>query len=480
MALLLPLFLIHVSLAFTLSTNNSTISRRAHHNSSPNVHLLTRQNDGTTPCSVSNPCIIGCCGNGGNPANAYICGTGETFCGPSCISNCGYKAECNPGGWDPQYVASERCPLNVCCSTFGFCGTTRDFCGDTTVPQPSCSPNSGTTRKRRIAYYEGWSVGRGCDVMLPDKVPIGFYTHINVAFAFINPDTFRVEPMDGVPGDVILQISRLKTADPELRVFLSIGGWTFNDPGPTRFTFSQLAASPSAREAFADSLITFMYAYNLDGVDLDWEYPGADDRGGVPADYANFVAWMGQLRARLNGSGRKFELSITVPSSYWYLQHFDLQGLARSLDWINIMTYDLHGTWDSNSPWIGAVALAHTNLTEIKMTFDLFWRNNIDPDQLVFGLGFYGRSFTMSNPNCMTAGCPFRRGADPGPCTENEGTLSAAEVRRIIGQGDAKVFLDQEAAVEIVTWDTDQWISYDDLPTFEMKIRYANSRCIGG
>ncbi|KAM7214514.1 glycoside hydrolase [Rhypophila decipiens] len=439
-----------------------------------------QNNDGTTPCSASNPCVIGCCGNGGNPNNAYICGTGGDFCGSSCISNCDYKAECNPGGWDPQYVASEKCPLNVCCSPFGFCGTTRGFCGDTQVPQPSCSPNSGTTRKRRIAYYEGWSTGRTCDLMLPAQIPLGFYNYINVAFASVNPNTFRVEPMDGVPNSITQQIARLKVADPQLRVFLSIGGWSFNDPGPTRLTFSQLAASASAREMFADSLISFMYYYNLDGVDIDWEYPGADDRGGVPADYVNFVTWMAQLRARLNRSGRKFELTLTVPSSYWYLQHFDLQGLARSLDWINVMTYDLHGTWDGNSPWIGAVALAHTNLTEIKMTFDLFWRNNIDPDQLVFGMGFYGRSFTMANPNCMAAGCPFTRGADAGPCTLNEGTLSAAEVRRIIAQGNAKVYLDQESAVEIVTWDNDQWISYDDLPTFEMKIRYANSRCLGG
>jgi chitinase len=247
-------------------------------------------------------------------SNSYICGTGEAFCGPSCISNCDYKAECNPGGWDPRYVASERCPLNVCCSTFGFCGVSRDFCGDREVPQPRCSENSGTTRKRRIAYYEGWSPGRPCDVMTPLQVPLGFYTHINVAFAFINPTTFRVEAMDGVPNDITRQIASLKGADPGLRVFISLGGWTFNDPGPTRFTFSQIAASRSAQEAFADSLISFMFHYNLDGVDIDWEYPGADDRGGIPADYANFVTWMNQLRNRLNRSGRKFEVTITVVS----------------------------------------------------------------------------------------------------------------------------------------------------------------------
>jgi chitinase len=56
------------------------------------------------------------------------------------------------------------------------------------------------------------------------------------------------------------------------------------------------------------------------------------------------------------------------------------------------MTYDLHGVWDANDPFIGSVVAAHTNLTEIRLTMDLLWRNNINPSQVTLGLGFYGRS----------------------------------------------------------------------------------------
>ncbi len=69
---------------------------------------------------------------------------------------------------------------------------------------------------------------------------------------------------------------------------------------------------------------------------------------------------------------------------------------------------------------------------------------------------------------------------NPGPCTRNSGTLSASEIRRLIATGGARVTLDPIAAVEVVTWGGNQWVSYDDLPTFEMKVRYANSRCLGG
>ena len=143
------------------------------------------------------------------------------------------------------------------------------------------------------------------------------------------------------------------------------------------------------------------------------------------------------------------------------------------------MTYDLHGTWDSTDTYIGSFMYAHTNLTEIDQTMSLLWRNNIDPDQVVMGLGFYGRSFTMENPGCSTAGCPFSSGGSPGPCTDSAGTLSFAEIEKIVATG-AKVTLDEAAAVKQVVWNTNQWVSYDDSDTFKMKIDYANQKCLGG
>jgi chitinase len=87
-----------------------------------------------------------------------------------------------------------------------------------------------------------------------------------------------------------------------------------NDPGPYRTTFSDLAKSTSAQDAFFESLITFMQANNFDGVDIDWEYPVADDRGGIKEDFGNFVTLIRRLRQRLNATGRKYGLSITLVS----------------------------------------------------------------------------------------------------------------------------------------------------------------------
>lgn len=81
----------------------------------------------------------------------------------------------------------------------------------------------------------------------------------------------------------------------------------------------------------------------FDGLDIDWEYPGAPDRGGKPEDTDNFVKLLKTLRTAFDGSGRNYGLTFTAPSSYWYLRWFDLPNLVKYADWVNLMTYDLHG-----------------------------------------------------------------------------------------------------------------------------------------
>ena len=68
------------------------------------------------------------------------------------------------------------------------------------------------------------------------------------------------------------------------------------------------------------------------------------------------------------------------------------------MDFFNVMTYDIHGVWDSTVESMGPYAFAHTNLTEINTALELLWRNNINPERVTLGLGFYGRSeFALSS-----------------------------------------------------------------------------------
>lgn len=96
------------------------------------------------------------------------------------------------------------------------------------------------------------------------------------------------------------------------------------------------------------------------------------------------------------------------------------------------------------------------------------------------GLAFYGRTFTLKDPACNTPGCEFRSGAEPGPCTGTSGVLSNSEIYSIIRDKNLQPVFDEKAFVKYVAWDNDQWASFDDAETFELKKAWANSQCLGG
>ncbi|KAJ4381977.1 hypothetical protein N0V85_008603 [Neurospora sp. IMI 360204] len=272
-----------------------------------------------------------------------------------------------------------------------------------------------------------------------------------------------------------------KLYNSQLQVFISVGGWTFSDNGTvTQPLLSEISSTEANRQKFADNVVKFCNKWGFDGLDIDWEYPGAPDRGGKPEDTDNFTRLMKTLRQTFNGSPRRLGLTFTIPSSYWYLKWFDLPGLLQYADWTNLMSYDLHGTWDRNNP-IGAIAQGHTNLTEIKLAAELLWRVGVKPEQVALGYGFYGRSFELSNPSCPTPGCPFLGGAREGPCSKTSGILMYYEIEAILKQvPNLKPVLDKTAAVKYLVFDKNQWISYDDKDTFGQKIDWANSVGFGG
>jgi chitinase len=255
-----------------------------------------------------------------------------------------------------------------------------------------------------------------------------------------------------------------------------------------------MASTPGNRKKFIDSLIKFMRTYGFDGVDFDWEYPSADDRGGKPDDGDNFVQLVKEMKEAFGGS---YGMSVTLPTGYWYLRHFKVKEMEPYIGWYvsmysyfvemltvshryNVMSYDIHGVWDSSNKNVGPYARPHSNLTEIDSGLQLLWRAGVKPENVALGLGFYGRSFTLSDPSCNKPGCPFSAGGAPGKCSKASGVLTNAEIKRIIDANDLEPMYDKTAAVKWITWDSDQWVSYDDETTLQQKKKYADDNCLGG
>lgn len=234
--------------------------------------------------------------------------------------------------------------------------------------------------------------------------------------------------MNDFDTELIPRFMNLKSTNTGLKVYISVGGWAAGD-----HIFSDMVSSSISRMVFIDSALSFMATYGFDGIDVDWEYPAASDRDGVAADTANYVIFLKELKA---ACGTKYGVTVTLPSSYWYLQGFDVVGMAEYVDAFNFMSYDIHDTWDGNSPYTEAVVHPHTNLTEITDGLDLLWRNNVEPSKVYLGLGFYGRSCTLSDPSCTTLGYAFSGGGNPGECTQTSGILSNAEIQPIISDNN--------------------------------------------
>jgi chitinase len=256
--------------------------------------------------------------------------------------------------------------------------------------------------------------------MKPSAIPVEFLTHLIFAFAFVSDGDFRITNMPDVPAKAFGEVTDMKQKNPNMKVLIALGGWTFNDPGPNQMTFSNAASTAANRKKFINNLMGFMSQYGFDGADIDWEYPGAEDRGGREDDGVNFTKLLQEMKAAF---GKRYLLTFTAPTSYWYLRHFDIQKTSEAVDWINLMSYDLHGIWDRDNP-IGAQILGHTNLTEVDMALDLLWRNSVEPDKVVLGIGFYGRSFKLEDSKCNKPGCPFAGPGDKGPCSGEGGFLT--------------------------------------------------------
>ncbi|EEQ33387.1 chitinase [Microsporum canis CBS 113480] len=253
------------------------------------------------------------------------------------------------------------CPLNTCCNIWGQCGTTEDFCIDTrgdgapgTAKKGTygCISNCGMDIVKgdppaqfiKLGYFEAFNLGRECLNMDVRQIDSS-YTHVHFAFAVLTDD-FEVYLEDEYQKYQFEQFKKIRS----FKRILSFGGWAFSAELPHYQVFRN-GVKTANREKLASNIAKFINDNGLDGVDIDWEYPGAPDIPGIPPpddayEGIAYAAFLSILKSKLN-SGKS--LSIAAPASYWYLKQFPIKGISRIVDYIVYMTYDLHGQWDSGT-----------------------------------------------------------------------------------------------------------------------------------
>src|SRR3569623_715405 len=230
-------------------------------------------------------------------------------------------------------------------------------------------------------------------------------THINYAFFVIknNRAYLEHEKTDTVNFRNLL---KLKKINPDLKLLISIGGWGGSH------NFSDAVLTDTAREAFAASAVAIVKKYNLDGVDIDWEYPNDIGAGNIyrPEDKHNYTLMFEKLRLHLDTlekqSGRMLSLTTAVGGFTRFLKLTEMGDAAKYLDYVSLKTYDY--AQDSLH-----IVLHHTNLYASKgyktlCSTDIavhdFMAAGVPADKLVVGVAFYGHTLAAADSQKMVLG----------------------------------------------------------------------------
>ena len=220
----------------------------------------------------------------------------------------------------------------------------------------SCDgPNEDTTERSAESklmvmayYYANW---RNAEV---DELPFDKLTHIIYSFTEVIDDEMKFK--NDSSGLVLTKLVEKKEAHPHLKVMIASGGWGGSGG------FSDMARDSEKRRRFVASVVDFQRKYKLDGLDIDWEYPGLPGIGNphIPEDKENFTLLMAELREALNRLDQPQLLTFAAAGWERFFDHIELEEVMRHVDYMNLMTYDLAGGGDK-------FTMNHTNLCELTM-----------------------------------------------------------------------------------------------------------------
>ncbi|KAI9222070.1 glycosyl hydrolases family 18-domain-containing protein [Blastocladiella britannica] len=360
------------------------------------------------------------------------------------------------------------------------------------------APTAPNTPKL-IAYYQGYKAYQGYKVA---DLPIEDLSHVIYAFAKVENaqaalsdawiDAQQPNAVTDAQGNLITILgniamltdprSPVRRRNPSLKVVLSIGGWTGSKD------FSTIAASPALRATFAQSAAALVQQHNLDGVDIDWEFPGEPGDTGNKFDpkndgtnFTRLLAAVSKALAVLQVSmNRKdpFEISVATSAAATYYAKLDVPGLAKYCSHVLAMTYDKTGSWSTVTGHQAGQSYVSGAISGYAMA-------GLPLAKFAFGVPYYSRAFAnvqfSGSKSVATPGLKFANLPAP-PGTTEAGVIEFDDLAAhyaVAGSGYTRVLDTIDKVPVFYNVAKGIWITGEDEESAYLKGKLARTRGVG-
>ncbi|MDC0709558.1 glycosyl hydrolase family 18 protein [Stigmatella sp. ncwal1] len=349
---------------------------------------------------------------------------------------------------------------------------------------------SGTAAKLTHLNYAFGRVANGrCDISAGN--PEADYTWTHTAAMSVDGVADSGQPLRGNFN----QLKKLKAKYPHLKVLISLGGADWSTG------FSDAVSTAAKRQIFVQSCIDLYIRGNLpvgaglaaglfDGIDVDWEFPAVNWGGqqGRPEDTVNFTEMLAEFRRQLDAVRPGLLLTIASGSSEDVFSKIQLNVIPTYLDFITVMTYDMHGGWDPTTNFHAALYNQTANPAKSRRdsTHEALQGHlaaGVPPGKLVLGIPLYGRGWQSTQAGPLGDGLyqstsgPARGNWD---VAGNSGMFDYYHIKNVLEPLGVKRRHPEAQVPYLYNSATGLWVSYDDPVSVGVKGQYIRDQQLGG